>query len=454
MQAGRRDGSEHRQVSSLSEISAFRGRFPELVIPAPEGDAAQARGAPAKWYHAGPPVVAPQGWKLYVSASRPFFLETLAAAGNVFASFGVSYKYAASDKVLRKLNAGLYGYSQIGKVIIAYFAEGDDPSPVVQGLKDALCAFRHRAPLPPFALPIGGGLPLSYRFGSFDGGPLRVNGVLHEDDRTRNPLWIRDLVADPFLSLCEPPVARKDFDRLLGRFPVYEVLAQGGKGGIYAAFDLDASEFRDLVLKVGFRYGQILPDGRDGMDLLRHEHAFFGLLEDRSLADVAPRLQGYFEFDDRNVLVLERIPGADLLKRKHEGTLTVDHLGKALRILSRLHRAGLFVGDPKLANFIADAAGRVRAVDFESAGTMVRPHFDLLRTFHFVRPGIKGIPVGERIHLLYSVLHRTTESSFSESDRIIDLVDFIESFKPRDAIERWALAQLEGELRNGAVATS
>ena len=426
----------------------FANRYPEIVIPAPEDSGSGQRETTGKWHVAGPPIRGTQGWKLYVSAVRPFFLETLEAARRVFAAHDVSYKYVSSDRVLRKINAGLYGYSQIGKLIIAYFDSSDDPGPVVVALKGALERFRHRSVLPPFTLPIGGGLPLSYRFGSFSGDRLHVNGREYPDDRTRNPAWIREYLEDPFAALCEPPVERKAFDRLLARFPVYEVLAQGGKGGIFAAFDLEAGEFHDLILKVGIRHGQILPDGRDGMDLLRHERDIFARLAGTAAADIVPRMRGYHEFGDRNVLVLDRIEGADLLKRKLDGTLTRAHLSTALSALSRIHKAGLYVGDPKLANFIADTEGRIWAVDFESAGEIAHVRPDPLCTFHFSRPRITGVTARERIHLMYSALHPIEERSFSETDRIIDLIDFVRSCEPADAIEVWALEELKRELVN------
>ncbi|MBN8808396.1 MAG: protein kinase family protein [Sphingomonas sp.] len=418
-------------------------RYTSIVIPPPPGAALITDG---KWHFVGVDPVEAQGWKLYISASRPHFVGTLQAVSPIFERHNISYKYVATDKALRKMNAGLYGLSQVGKVIVAYLRADQVSDDLVMQLKGALSPFRYTSPKPPFAIEMGGGYPLSYRFGSFHGTTLNVGNRQIEDDRSRAAQWIRAELQDPFLPFLEAPPDRTAFDQLLAGFPIYEVMSHGGKGGVFAALDMSSETCTERVLKVGYRCGMTLPDGRDGMDLLRTEHQFFRLLHVHNLQHVAPAMHAFHEYEDRNVMILDRVDGTSLFHLKRSGKLTIEHLESALHILAHIHAAKLYVGDPKLANFLASGNGEVLAIDFESAGEMVTAAFDSIRTYHFANPTISDVATRERVHFLYSVLHRELRDSFSESDRVIDLPAFLLSFDSADDIEAWAVEAMKREL--------
>lgn len=415
-----------------------------IEVPSPGSDFQTIGG---KWFAAGPPVTASQGWKLYISAARPNFLETLSSVRAVFDRHAIHYKYVSSDRVLRKLNAGLYGYSQVGKNIVGYVENEATLRQIVAELKSALRRFADTAPSPPLAIPIGGALPISYRFGAFHSDAVVVDGESISDERSRPASWIFEHLADPLEDLREPVPVDQEFDEFLAGFPVYETLAQGGKGGIFAAFDLAADAFDDLILKIGYRNGQILPDGRDGMSLIEAEAQFFRLLADEGLDDCAPQLRSYRRFRDRAVLVMERIEGESLMSHRLAGTLTVSHVRDCLALLSRIHAAGLYVGDAKLANFIADDKnGGIRAIDFEAAGKLNSARLDVLCTFQFSSPAFPDMATLERCHLLYSAIHVDEGNTFSESDRIIDLSRLLPNLSVEGEASEWALDQLRAEL--------
>lgn len=422
-------------------------RYRPLAIPAPQKRAGVASGlsTDGNWYFSGAPSAA-QGWKLYVSATLGNFLDVLAQVVPVLEHHDVPYKYVASDKVLRKQNAGLYGYHQVGKLIVAYLGENPAPDALIAELKVALEAFRWRAPTVPFAAPLGGGLPLSYRFGAYVGDTITLDGETVVDDRFRPPETLVEWIGDPFAPMCEPPEDTRAFNHFLLRYPIFETLGQGGKGGVFGAFDSAAEEFSDLVLKIGYRNGQQLPDGRDGMALLATEAHFFGMLGERGCSDVAPALVDFVDFGHRNVLVMKRIAGDNLLVARETGKLRMRHIDAALAIIGRVHREGLYIGDAKLANFIVDAEDRVYAIDFECGGETTSHRFDLLRTFHFTRPPISDARDLDLIHFLYSALHREPVDSFSESDRLIDLPLFLDRFEAENAIEKGVLGRLRHHM--------
>ncbi len=418
--------------------------YQPIIVPKPEAGEHVLDG---KWFTSGRPVSEDQGWKLYVSASLPYFLDTLEIVREILDRHGAHYKYVASDKVLRKLNAGLYGYTQIGKNIVGYFEDARKLHSVVTELKKALQAFVGTAPTVPLAVQLGGAFPIAYRYGSFRGESITVGGEELEDDRRRSADWVFAYLDDPLADLREPVPTDENFDAFLARFPVYETLSQGGKGGVFAAFDLDADSFQDLILKIGYRNGQILPDGRDGMALIDTEARFFELLSDAGLGSVAPRFHTYRQFKERSVLMMERIDGDSLMALRLNGSLTIEHLQHAMKVLSQIHAAGLYVGDAKLANFIADDKnGRVLAIDFEAAGRLDRARIDHLCTYQFSQPPFPDMQSLERCHLLYSALHLDQGDTFSESDRIINLPDKLTDCTPKTPAEIWALDQLKIEL--------
>ncbi len=363
-----------------------------------------------------------QGWKLYISASNANFAATLDLVRPILAAHDVGFKHIASQRGLIKINSGLYGYSQVGKTIVAYFDDDAHVVPVVTDLKGALRHFAGTTTLPPFASAVGGGLPLSYRYGSFTGDKILIDGAEVPDDRARPVHGIVGLPVDPFLAVLE--AKEKDgLDSLLLSYPVYEVLSQSAKGGVYAALDLGATSFSEVVLKVGRRHGNVLPDGRDGMDLVRREGWFFKLAVECSLEDCLPRFDGLVELPDAAVIVMERIEGESLQELHRRDKLTVEVLERALTVLRRFHDAGLVVGDAKLANFMLSSAEEIKAIDFESGGLIIELSVpDQHCTFLFTDTRLQQRPRElETMHFLYSVLHTDEGESFDETRRIIDL---------------------------------
>lgn len=420
---------------------------PGVGAPAIRLESGALADAGQAWKQCGPAVAARQGWKLYVSATLLNFRDVLAAAAPVFDSFGIAYKHAANDKALRKLNAGLAGYSQVGKCIVAYLGEGDRAAALVPALKAALSGFRGQCPDVPFARPLGGRLPLFYRYGSYIGTRIDRGGAEREDDRTDFDLAVPEGIDDPFAGFAEPAPRDLRLDGFLTRYPVFEVISQGGKGGVFAALDIDRPVLTEVILKVGYRHGQMMPDGRDGFALLRAENDFFAALETAGLAALAPAKIAYREFEAKNALVMERLAGPDLMALHMEGSLGRGHVEACLAMLRRIHRAGLFVGDPKLANFVLDGEGGVRAVDFECGGRIGAGAFDLLRTFRLYNPEPQDLAVLDLAHFLFSVLYDATPGpSFSERDRLVDLRAVLRRPPPAAPAAAYALKELRALL--------
>lgn len=369
-----------------------------------------------------------QGWKLYVSSSVANFDKVLDVVRPIFAAHQQPFKYAADIEALWRLNAGMAGYSQIGKAIVAYICDEASVPSLMNELKRALTPFRGTALRPPYATPIGGQLPLSFRYGAFVGDIVMVGGKRVADERARRQ-DLADLPPCPFLPFLEVEAPDQELNRFLLSYPVFSVLGQAGKGGVFAALDIESPDYREVIIKLGRRNGNPLPDGRDGMDLVKHEHWFYSVLQRTALRRHAPALVNYMESETAAALALERIEGITLLGLAMDGTLSPEHLAGAIAVLDAFHQAGYLVGDAKIANFIVSPDNNIKAIDFESAVAVAEAHvLPKYASFLFTDERLTSHPeTWEKLHFLYSVIHfadeQLDEAPGCVSSRVVSLRD-------------------------------
>lgn len=173
--------------------------------------------------------------------------------------------------------------------------------------------------------------------------------------------------------------------------------------------NLESQTFQQVILKVGYHRGIVQRDGSDGCALLRRELAFYRELTDRGIAAESPQLIDALDTSRKVILVLEYIPGSNLLLRKMQNQLTVEHLERCWRIFERLHTGGLYLGDAKLGNFLADDDGRVWILDFETAG-VIGDQPSPIRTFN-IKPEPSDVRTADLAHFLASVLYTHDEEN-------------------------------------------
>lgn len=414
----------------------------------------------ALWYACGVP--APgirQGWKLYVPMTPLNAREMLHRVAPLLLEAGLHFKYIKDLAALQHLNAGVHGYSQIGKCLVVYLP---DPQASFLGvLKEALGPYRDQCPAVPCARPFGGRLPLFYRFGAYVGSTLVLDGREVADDRSSLahavPAGVRDVIAEFTERESEDPTVV----RFLRRYPAFRALAQQGKSGVFHAMDAKAPTLRQVVLKTGYHRGQLQPDGTDGCDLLRREIACYRLLAERRLDRMAPALLDTLDVPRKVVLVLEYVDGPNFLHHKLNGRLRPRHLEQAWLLLERFHAEGVYLGDAKLANFLvgpiadvdagagagadadADADEHVRVVDLEAAG-VIGDHAPPIRTF-FIAPEPEDPRRSDLAHFLVSVLYPYDQGGKSWANRRVDLRACLER-EPADDAEAWALERLRALL--------
>jgi hypothetical protein len=331
----------------------------------------------------------------------------------------------------------MFGYTQVGKGLVIYLPVPDHK--FLTSLKDTLAQYRGQCPRVPCAIPFGDDLPLFYRYGSYVDRHLKVGEREIQDDRAHAkhavPPGIDDLLKD---YVARPARVSGEVEAFLARYPVFEAIQQRGKGGVFTALNLASETFEEVILKVGYHRGMAETDGNDGCTLLQRELAFYRELFARGFAGHAPKLIEALDTPRTVILVLERLAGTNLMRQKLEDRLTVEHLESCWNILDGFHARGLFLGDAKLANFIAEDNREVRVLDFETAGVFGDQSLSM-RTFR-LNPEPADIRAADRAHFLASVLHPYDDRA-GESSRVFDLKTWVKNY-PKTDIEAWAHQKL------------
>jgi hypothetical protein len=381
-----------------------------------------------------------QGWKLYVPMTVLNARAILQRTTPTLASARVQFKYVRDLETLSKLNAGVYGYSQVGKNLVVYLPEPDDA--VVTELKRVLRPFRDECPAVPCARPIGERLPLYYRYGSYGGMHIRIDGLDVLDDRSSLARAVPPGIDDALAGHCSEAAVDPEIATFLRTFPVFRALRQQGKSGVFHCMNLASETFQEVVLKVGYHRGCVQPDGSDGCTLLRREHAFYRLLAQHGIDHLAPALVAALDVPRKMILALEYVPGDDLLSYRFSGRLTVAQLDAAWAMIQTIHSRGLFLGDAKLGNFLLGDDGGLRIVDFETAG-VVGQSPPSIHTF-LLSPAPADQRAHDRAHFLASVLFDYERTGAERGSREVAM-DSLAAQPPSDSVSAWALSKL-GEV--------
>lgn len=325
-----------------------------------------------------------QGWKLHVSAIPRSAPDVLTRALPVLLSAGVRFKVARNTEVLRALNTGEFGLSQVGKFITVYPANDDQAVALALALHDATSGLR--GPRVPSDRPLQPESLVHYRYGSIAGPDLTAGpswwpspeydlldhaGRLTTDVRYT---WYDAPpgVTDPFEAAgaaVRPPRRR----RLLGdRFLAVSSLGVSYRGGVFRALDTGTPPPEECVLK---QFWPDVGDEADGSDALtwgRHEA---DLLARHAASGLTPQLRGMFEEDGALYIALELVEGETLGGELNDeaplplanairlGTETAD-------VLAALHREGVVHRDFTPENAVRNRDGVLRLIDFGIAAEL------------------------------------------------------------------------------------
>ena len=356
-----------------------------------------------------------QGWKLHLSATILSAGRLLRRAGPLLVARGVPFKGPSDLGFLDQLNAGLGGFSQVGKCLTVYCRDTEE----AVALAEALDAVTRGIPHPdvPFDLPYRQGSCVYYRYGAFDDRTMaakrgrRVGAIVEPDgrvvpDRREPGFAVPAWMADPFAVPGADPPGIAD-SPLAVDYRAFDVLQQRGKGGVYRALDLTVAPARLCVIKEGLRHGETDPEGRDGRWRVRHEGRVLRAL--RRAGIEVPAVIAEFDVGGGRYLVLEHVEGDTLaVVAGPDKTMAPARCAELVtglqRLIADIHAAGWAWRDCKPENIVVTAGGDLRPIDFEGAcrldGPAAAPWSTPRYRAPLPSPGTPFDPVHEDLHAL------------------------------------------------------
>ncbi|WP_182908017.1 lanthionine synthetase LanC family protein [Microbispora sp. H13382] len=336
------------------------------------------RDGPVSWRVCEPPGELPaQGWKLHVSASAADALDLLDVVLPALVEAGAAFKLPDDVRSILRINAGLAGRSQVGKIVTVY----PSSDAALAALIDRLDAVWRpgQAPAVPSDLPVG---PVSealfIRYGEFTpvGEVVDSTGVRRpalrapdgslrpdvRDIRGRQPEW-----AVPPVRPADRPV-NPGFDGPIeidgATYLPLKLLGEDARG--FVALGVRPADQRLVVIRHRRRGVEGDEFGEDVVTRLEPERR---VLEHLSGSGLAPEplahdaSAGYLVVSDVGGGRLERLPVEERL----------DLMPELAAAVARLHARGIVHRDLKLPNVRVGPDG-LRLVDFELAAPIGTRH--------------------------------------------------------------------------------
>lgn len=343
-----------------------------------------------------------QGWKLHLSATLLSAVDLFERCAQTLVRSECEFKVAGSLDMVRKLNDGLAGRSQTGKIITVYCPEPGKARAVAEELHVLTRGLP--GPAVPSDRRFRPESNVFYRYGAYEACEIEIDGrkVPAYRDPSGNPVpdkrtqatavpsWLDDPFADDSSTQAAPQRGRKQMP-----YVAFKPLAWRGRGGVYLArrngngtlpqyvaneeslhglslvSGIKAvADMQQYVMKEGLRHGGVGLDGRCGIHYVRKE--FRNL---KSLAGIVPvpAPVDFFYRDGNAYLVTEFIDGKNVEELLRDGRLPLEKsiaiARQMVEIVASLHAAGWCWRDCKTRNFLY-SGGKVWAIDFEFAVRM------------------------------------------------------------------------------------
>lgn len=327
-----------------------------------------------------PAVLPSQGWKIHITANVATALDSCAQALQILYHEQATFKVVSSLDLLRRLNTGEFGMSQIGKFITIYPRSDEEAVHLAQRLDAALQD--GSGPAIPSDRPLYPGSVVFYRYGGSASASIQspwgemmpamrdADGELMADRRELQysaPSWIGDPFLQAGLTQELPPP-----ERLIGgRYLIICVLHVSIRHTIYLGADMQAA--RSCVIKGSGFARQTRFTRRSTMNEFDQEAAMLR----RLVGDCRfPEVYDVVEQNAQQFLIMEDIEGNTLestirhlsASGRYLPMAQVFQWGRELAdILVTLHDQGIVYGDLKTSNVIIDVNDHLRLIDFDLA---------------------------------------------------------------------------------------
>lgn len=330
-----------------------------------------------------------QGWKLHLSTIPIEALSLLDTVLPVLHRCGVSFKVARDESILRQLNEGTFGPTQIGKFLTIYPRTNREARALALELEEVTRGFA--GPVIPTDLRLGD--VVYARYGPFSPPMLRdrlgnVSSALRLPDGElvphvySVPFEPPERRVNPFRDLA-PRRADAGLDqggsRLFGPgYVILDVLRPHPRGSVFLALDARFGGKRAslCVIKEGRSHCFSDGAGRDMRTRLKRQASILAALSGKL---PVPAPGPYFEVAENGYLPLEYVLGADLgfdvsgafgsLSRRRQGRV-VSRLIELSRIIARLHAEGYLHRDVKPSNFRVRPDDHLSMIDVELAHSL------------------------------------------------------------------------------------
>lgn len=317
------------------------------------------------------------GWKFYIPVTPEILQETIKRIEPIFNKFNITYKYPSNNKVLVKINLGSFGWSQIGKNIVFYMPKIDVK--LLAELSVILIDKKKSYPKVHHAIELINGIPIYYRYGNYHNLDKNDNRYIY-DKKTIDKSIINDLKS--ILNIDNK--VDKEIDSFLIDYPVFDILTQSGKGGVFKSIDLSKDIFTEVIVKVGYNIGGVQENGIDGKSLLINEYNFINKLNLKKLTSFRiPEILD-FKVNKNSSIVYKFIDGISGMNKYLDNTLSLDEINDCFCAIIELHQNGIIWGDAKIGNFIWDKNGYLNMIDFELSHSADKARICELRTFNII----------------------------------------------------------------------
>lgn len=338
-----------------------------------------------------------QGWKIHVSASASEAVNLCTDVLSWLICRRVACKIVADISSIVRVNSGLAGETQTGKILTVYPSDDREAASLARELDRRWATTK--GPAIPSDLAVRKHGAVFLRYGAFDGNVMidrfgrisstvrMADGEFVEDLRSidgQQPKWVM-----PPLSGLVPAVQEISgpFEFGCESYLPLRLMHASPYGRVFSGLSLsDASEVLIKLKRRGVGGGLF---GASGEERLRTEYGVLQAL--KRFPGVAPQPFGYFNGKEFTVLVTEFIEGEQF------SNLDFDHqsssLSKLASAVSDLHEAGFVHRDIKLANAIVTGTN-VRLIDFELASPVGSEVTVVAGTHGYMPPEIESCANG------------------------------------------------------------